>query len=206
MARRFCKSVSLAQITRWSLDFDYISSTEISQMSLFKLYRMKKVFPILLLSISFYSHGYGQVPFPHITPFIPVSAERVASFGATDVATDFLEITNSTQFDNSFIPSIWAQQQSDNRYVLRHFATTNSSMDNGSIPMMIFRTEIRNNLNPTAPIGGQFPWGTTANDVTTRPLFGWENGNTQLMRMMPNGFLGIGTTTPTALLHTTVTS
>jgi len=144
---------------------------------------------------------FAQVPFTHISNST-FNAERVASFGVIDVSTDFLEITNSTQFDNSFIPSIWAHQETDNRYVLRHFATTNSFRDTGSIPIMIFRTEIRNNLNYIAPVGGSFPWGTAAANVSNRPLFGWENGNTQLMRMMANGFLGIATTSPTALLHT----
>ena len=147
---------------------------------------------------------YAQVPFPHISQST-FNAERVASFGVLDVDSDFLEITNSSQFDGSFIPSIWAHQQSDNRFVLRHFATTNTIQDNGTIPMMIFRTEIRNNLNTVAPVGGSFPWGLTASNVANRPVFGWENGNTQLMRILANGFVGIGTTTPTALLNTTGT-
>ncbi|WP_432671534.1 hypothetical protein [Flavobacterium sp. SM2513] len=154
-----------------------------------------------LLFILSYSLISAQAPFPHITSST-FNAERVASFGVLDVSTDFLEITNSSQFDGSFIPSIWAHQQSDNRFVLRHFATTNTTQDFGTIPLMIFRTEIRNNLNMIAPSGGSFPWGTTASNVATRPLFAWENGNVQLMRILANGFVGIGTTTPTALLHT----
>lgn len=144
---------------------------------------------------------YSQVPYTHISSST-FNAERVASFGVVDVSTDFLEITNSTQFDNSFIPSIWAHQESDTRFVLRHFATTTSSKDNGDIPIMIFRTEIRNNLNYIAPVDGSFPWGTTASNILNRPLFAWENGNTQLMRILANGNVGINTTTPTALLHT----
>src|SRR5690554_2405797 len=144
---------------------------------------------------------YSQVPYTHISSST-FNAERVASFGVVDVSTDFLEITNSTQFDNSFIPSIWAHQETDTRFVLRHFATTTSSQDDGDIPIMIFRTEIRNNLNYIAPIGGSFPWGTTASNILYRPLFAWENGNTQLMRILANGNVGINTTTPTALLHT----
>ncbi|MFN8273317.1 MAG: tail fiber protein [Flavobacteriaceae bacterium] len=155
----------------------------------------------LLLAIFCIHQIYSQVPFTHISTST-FNAERVASFGVIDTNTDFLEITNSTQFDNSFIPSIWAHQQSDNRFVLRLFATTNSTNDYGSIPMMIFRAEIRNNLNPQAPTGGSFPWGTLPINVSSRPLFGWENGNTQLMRIMSNGFVGINTTNPTALFHT----
>ena len=117
--------------------------------------------------------------------------------------TEFLEITNSTEFANQFIPSIWAHHQADNRFVLRHFATTNSTQDNGTIPMMIFRAEIRNGLNLTAPnTTGEFPWGTTSALVTNRPLFAWENGNTQLMRILANGNVGVGTITPTTRFHT----
>lgn len=120
-----------------------------------------------------------------------------------DSQLNFLEITNSTEFANQFIPSIWAHHQADNRFVLRHFATTNSTQDNGTIPMMIFRAEIRNGLNLTAPnTTGEFPWGTTSALVTNRPLFAWENGNTQLMRILANGNVGVGTITPTTRFHT----
>lgn len=161
---------------------------------------MKKILKICFAILTPLSLS-AQVPFPHISSST-FSAERVASFGATDAPNDFLEITNSTQFNGSFIPSIWAHQQSDNRFVMRLFATTTSSNDNGSTPVMMFRTEIRNNLNISAPNGGVFPWGTTAANVSVRPLYGWENGNTRLMTMMSNGSLGIGTDSPTALLHT----
>ncbi|MBY8963548.1 hypothetical protein KJK34_12365 [Flavobacterium sp. D11R37] len=161
-----------------------------------------KIFRLLLVTTFLTtSPFFAQVPFTHITNST-FNAERVASFGAIDAPNDFLEITNSTQFDNSFIPSIWGHQQSDNRYVLRLFATTSSSYDAGSLPLMMFRTEIRNNLNLNAPAGGSFPWGINGQNVVNRPLFGWENGNTRLMTMQANGFLGIGTETPTALLHT----
>ncbi|CAM3451880.1 Peptidase S74 domain-containing protein [Flavobacterium longum] len=140
--------------------------------------------------------------FPHVAASNG-DAERVANFRVNDEANDFLEITNSTQDPNKFIPSIYAHQQSDTRYVLRHFATTTSAFDSGTIPLMIFRSEIRNNINLGAPNGvSTFPWGASGNNVVNRPLFGWENGDTQLMRIMANGFIGIGTTTPTALFHT----
>ena len=133
-----------------------------------------------------------------MAPSLATRAERVANFGVQGQPTEFLEITNSTEFANQFIPSIWAHHQADNRFVLRHFATTNSTQDNGTIPMMIFRAEIRNGLNLTAPnTTGEFPWGTTSALVTNRPLFAWENGNTQLMRILANGNVGVGTITPT---------
>ena len=161
---------------------------------------MRKTFYISLL-IFVNTVVFAQIPFQHISNST-FNAERVASFGVIDVTTDFLEITNSTQFDNSFIPSIWAHQETDTRYVLRHFATTNSAHDTGNNPLMMFRAEIRNNLNYIAPTNNSFPWGLGGSNVSIRPLFGWENGNTQLMRILANGFVGINTTSPTALLHT----
>ena len=54
--------------------------------------------------------------------------------------------------------SLWAHHQADNRFVFREFITTNSAQDNGTIPMMIYRAEIRNSLNLGAPNGsGDFP-------------------------------------------------
>lgn len=135
---------------------------------------------------------FAQVPFPHIAT-TNSNVERVASFGVSDVSTDLLEITNSTVNANSFIPTIWAHQQSDNRFVMRHFATTNSTQDNGTNPIMIFRAELRNSLNLTAPNEIYYPWGSTASNVSVRPLFAWENGNTQLMRIAANGNITIGT-------------
>ncbi len=130
------------------------------------------------------------------------TAERVARFKVQDEARDFLEITNSTNHAGKFIPSIWAHQESDNRYVLRHFASTKSSYDTGTLPLMMFRAELRNGINLNAPSGGTFPWGTSASNVVNRPVFGWENGNSRLMTLRANGNLGVGTSTPSARLHT----
>ncbi len=142
----------------------------------------------------------AQVPYTHISNST-FNAERVASFGVIDVTTDFLEITNSTQFDNSFIPSIWAHQQTDTRYVLRHFASTTPAWDTGDSPIMVFRAELRTALNPVAPTNGSFPWGTAAANVVNRPVFAWENGSNQLMTIRANGNVGINTTTPSAKFH-----
>lgn len=143
----------------------------------------------------------AQVPFTHIAPANP-SAERVANFKSSDAANDFLEITNSTHYSGQFIPSIWGHQQGDNRFSLRLFATTNSTQDSGDTPIMVFRTDIRNSLNLSAPQGGYyFPWGEAYSNVVNRPLFGWENGETQLMRILANGNVGINTINPTEKLH-----
>lgn len=143
---------------------------------------------------------FGQVPFSQISPSNG-NAERGAKFGASDVTNDFLEITNSTDHAGKYIPAIWAHQQSDNRYALMMFGTTNSTQDNGSIPLMVFRSELRNSLALSAPSGSTFPWGASGTPVVNRPLFSWQNGGTIKMLMSANGSLGINTTSPSAVLH-----
>ena len=130
------------------------------------------------------------------------NAERVARFKVQDDAYDFLEITNATKHSGKFIPKIWAHQQSDNRFVLDFMATTKSNFDSGNIPLMTFRSELRNSINLNAPSGGAFPWGQSRNNVVNRPLFGWYNGSTEMMILRANGNLGLGITSPTARLHT----
>lgn len=152
---------------------------------------MKKIIFLIVLTIN--TIVYSQSEFQNIATSNG-SAERIAVFGVDDVSNSLLEITNSTVDPNKFIPTIWAYQQADNRFVIRHFASTNSINDNGIIPLMIFRTELRNQLSLVAPFDEvPFPWGSSVANVLTRPLFAWENGNTQLMRIAANGNITIGT-------------
>ena len=111
---------------------------------------------LLFGALALSSISFAQ-QFPHVATSNG-NAERVASFRVNDSSTEFLEITNSTNVGGQFIPSLWAHHQADNRFVFREFITTNSAQDNGTIPMMIYRAEIRNSLNLGAPNGsGDFP-------------------------------------------------
>lgn len=163
--------------------------------------RTKIIFTLIIM-FGFTNIIMAQVPHDINVPSNG-SAERVARFKVQDDSNDFLEITNATQHSGKFIPKIWGHQQSDNRFVLDFFASTKSVYDNGTIPLMTFRAELRDALNLNAPNGGTFPWGTSGSNVVNRPLFGWYNGlNTQLMTLAANGNFGLGITSPTARLHT----
>ena len=128
------------------------------------------------------------------------AVERIAKFSVSD-APDVLEIVNATQFTGMFKPSLWAHSSSDNREVFRIHTTLPSTVDNGSKPVMIFVSELRNTIYDSYP----YPWGTHLAEVQNRPLFAWKNSLSTKMLMKANGYLGIGTTSPTAQLHTTST-
>lgn len=66
---------------------------------------------------------------------------------------------------------------------------------------MTFRAEQRNSIYDSYP----YPWGSQVSQIQNRPLFSWSNYNSTKMLMKANGYLGIGTTNPTAQLHTTGT-
>lgn len=160
---------------------------------------MKKVFILCLLS----SISYSQAPFVNTSPSSSLTAERNSIFNTNDAPFDFLEITNSTHYDYSFIPSIWGHQQSDPRYALRIFASTIQDYDfYFEAPVMVFRAEIRNNVNLNAPSGTTFPWGDYGEPFRNRPLFAWENSDNRIMTILANGNVGINTPNPTAILHT----
>ena len=59
-------------------------------------------------------------------------------------------------------------------------------------------------LQLSAPSIGDFPWGNsgTTTEIVTRPVFQWRNNSLKIMTMMPNGNVGVGTVSPTALFHT----
>lgn len=130
-----------------------------------------------------------------------VAVERIAKFSVSDALSDVLEIVNGTQVNGQFVPNIWAHRSSDNRIAFNIFTSIKSNVDNGSNPIMTFRAELRNSIYDSYP----YPWGSQVAQVQNRPLFSWSNYNSTKMLMKANGNLGLGTTNPTAQLHTTST-
>jgi len=161
---------------------------------------MRYFFLITLFSVS----AYSQVPFPFNASSAGAGrAERIASFTVSGAGNDRVEITNDTDFDGQFAPTLWSYRDTDNRQVFSIKSSIPGTLDNGTAPIMLFATSINNTPQFNAPGTGDFPWGNagTALNIVNRPLFQWRNNSLRIMTMIPNGNVGIGTITPTARLH-----
>lgn len=160
---------------------------------------MKKIFLLLLTGTGV----FAQVSNPHSSTAV-TGAERVASFTVSDAGNDRLEIANGTQVSSRFNPTIWSYKSTDNTYSLAITSAIASAMDTGVSPVMIFSTSVPNTFYPNAPTTGEFVWGDSGgtNPVAVRPLFEWRNASAKIMTILANKNIGIGTTAPSAILHT----
>lgn len=104
-------------------------------------------------------------------------AETVLKLSVSDAAQDYLKITNGTNTDGQFIPTVEGYRTTDNRAALYLTGSIDAKNDNGTNPIVVFDSRI----------------GTSA--VTTRPLFSWDSYGSRKMLLTSNGSLGIGTNT-----------
>ena len=111
---------------------------------------------------------------------VPSSGETIAQFKVSDDINSYLKITNATSTNSVFVPTIIGKQSSDR---IGLFMIGDGTTDTGNTPLTVFDSRIGNT------------------NVVTRPLFRWDNYGTPYMTMNASGYLGIGTTTPTAILH-----
>ena len=162
---------------------------------------MKRITLFTLFIFCLIIEGHSQVHHNVIDNPVSNSAERIAKFSVSDASRDFLEIVNGTQYNNQFVPNIWAHRESDNRIAFNIFSSIKSTVDNGTLPIFTFRAELRNSVYDNTT----YPWGSSVTQVQNRPLFSWANYNSTKMLMKANGYLGLGTTNPTAQFHSTGT-
>lgn len=110
------------------------------------------------------------------TPSI-TGSETLLKLRVSDAPSDYLRIGNATNTDAQFIPTLYGYRISDNRASLYLTASTETNIDNGTSPLMVFDSRTINAA------------------IVTRPLFSWESYGNKKMTLNANGSLGIGTTT-----------
>jgi hypothetical protein len=95
----------------------------------------------------------------------------------SDAAQDYIKIANGTGASAQFLPTLTGYRVSDARPSLYLTASTETTTDTGSEPLMVFDSR------------------ASAAAITTRPLFSWDSYGTRKMILNANGSLGIGTNT-----------
>lgn len=110
------------------------------------------------------------------TPAI-AGTETLLKLRVSDAAQDYLRIGNGTGGNAQFLPNLVGYRVSDSRPSLYLTASTETTMDTGSDPLMTFDSR------------------TTSATIITRPLFSWDSYGNRKMILTANGSLGIGTTT-----------
>ncbi|MBP1221746.1 hypothetical protein [Flavobacterium sp. 1355] len=103
--------------------------------------------------------------------------ETLVKLRVSDAIDDYLKIGNGTNANTQFLPNLVGYRVSDSRPSLYLTASTETTMDTGSDPLMTFDSR------------------TTSASIITRPLFSWDSYGNRKMILTANGSLGIGTTT-----------
>ena len=121
-----------------------------------------------------------SVPLHVMGTAIPSTNENLAYFQVTDGAGAYFAIQNGSTADGSFQPKIFGRQAaSSNATAVTYAGVIDSTQDSGTIPVVGFQAH----LHTLAPI-------------VTRPLFQFRNWATNIMTILANGNVGIGTATP----------
>jgi hypothetical protein len=141
----------------------------------------------------------GTTGFVDITKTSAASTrESIMRAKVSDSGDDAFHIFNATVIDGSFAPGFSFSRFSSAAFCGSFVAQTTAANDTGTGAMMMFTA--RRTSSTTDPNNG------TLSDITTRPLFGWENNATRLMTMSATGTLSLGTATPSTKAIVDLTS
>jgi len=126
--------------------------------------------------------------------------ESIMRAKVSDASDDAFHVFNATVADSAFAPGFSFSRFTSSGFCGSIVAQTTAANDTGTGAMMLFTG--RRTSSTTDPNNG------TLSDITTRPLFAWENNATRLMTMSAEGVLSIGTASPStkALLDLTSTT
>lgn len=120
---------------------------------------------------------------------------------------DFFEISNLTNVDRTFLPCLWGHKTctSAQNFSLYMIGSTLEAADNNDdIPIMGFDARAYVSSASLTPSDDEVHEMDEVRTIINRPLFDWRNAGASQMRMLANGYLGIGTISPTEQLHTTL--
>jgi hypothetical protein len=116
------------------------------------------------------------------TTAVPSTNESIARFTVSDAAGADLKIINASSTNGRFVPELLANQSSNNSdTAFKQTSYIDPTQDSGTTPVTIFAAA-RNTLTA----------------IITRPLYQFRNSGVNLLTILANGKLGIGTTTPSA--------
>jgi len=114
---------------------------------------------------------------------IPSAGEPIARFDVSD-ASGYVQIANSTALNGTFGPLIQGRQiGSSTQQAIGLEGIIDVADDTGTVPVTIFQSRLANLVQ-----------------VVTRPVYQFRNWTLNIMTMLPNGNVGIGTTNPTEKL------
>lgn len=115
---------------------------------------------------------------------IPSAGEAIARFEVSD-SSAYLQISNGTATNGAFAPMVQGRQVgTSTQPALQTEGIIDVADDTGTTPVNIFKTRLTGLLQ-----------------VVTRPVFQFSNWTLDIMTMLANGNVGIGTTTPTEKLE-----